>query len=131
MRKNGWSFPKFVIHFTKILVTMKLKIVNKSKHQLPAYSTEYSAGMDLRANIDEPVVLAPMQRAIIPTGLFIELPEGYEAQIPASRRSFSAAVRVAGSRVPSTVSKTRPRSSSPPGRSCRQLGKHQHTGCRC
>ncbi len=60
---------------------MKLKIVNKSKHQLPAYSTEYSAGMDLRANLDNPIVLKPMERAIVPTGLFIELPEGYEAQI--------------------------------------------------
>src|SRR5574344_1095867 len=60
---------------------MKVYIVNKSKHALPAYSTAYSAGMDLRANIDEPIVLGPMQRAMVPTGIFIELPEGYEAQI--------------------------------------------------
>ena len=60
---------------------MKVYIVNKSKHALPAYSTAYSAGMDLRANIDEPIVLAPMQHAMVPTGIFIELPEGYEAQI--------------------------------------------------
>ncbi|MCQ2958904.1 MAG: dUTP diphosphatase [Bacteroidales bacterium] len=60
---------------------MELRIVNKSKHQLPAYSTEYSAGMDLRANIDSPITLQPMERTIVPTGLFIELPEGYEAQI--------------------------------------------------
>lgn len=60
---------------------MKVYIVNKSKHQLPAYSTEHSAGMDLRANIDAPIVLQPLERKIIPTGLFIELPEGYEAQI--------------------------------------------------
>jgi dUTP pyrophosphatase len=60
---------------------MKIKIVNKSKHNLPGYSTEYSAGMDLRANLDEPVVLKPLERKLIPTGLFIELPAGYEAQI--------------------------------------------------
>ncbi len=60
---------------------MKVKIVNKSKHKLPAYSTEFSAGLDLRANLAEPVVLKSLERALIPTGLFIELPECYEAQI--------------------------------------------------
>lgn len=60
---------------------MKIKIVNKSKHRLPSYETEASAGMDLRANLDEPVVLKPLERSLIPTGLFIELPVGYEAQI--------------------------------------------------
>ncbi len=60
---------------------MKVKIVNKSKHQLPSYETPASAGMDLRANLDEPVVLKPLERDLIPTGLFIELPVGYEAQI--------------------------------------------------
>ncbi|MFO7868549.1 MAG: dUTP diphosphatase, partial [Bacteroidales bacterium] len=60
---------------------MKVHIVNKSKHVSPAYATEHSAGMDLRANIDEAVVLQPLERKIIPTGLYIELPEGYEAQI--------------------------------------------------
>ncbi|HOS83364.1 MAG TPA: dUTP diphosphatase [Bacteroidales bacterium] len=60
---------------------MIVKIVNKSKHPLPHYATEHSAGMDLRANLDAPVVLGPLERKIIPTGLFIELPEGYEAQI--------------------------------------------------
>jgi dUTP pyrophosphatase len=60
---------------------MKIKIVSKSKHALPAYSTDSSAGMDLMANIDEPVRLKPLERALIPTGLFIELPQGYEAQI--------------------------------------------------
>ncbi len=58
-----------------------VRIVNKSKHDLPAYSTSLSAGMDLRANVDEPVILEPLQRKLIPTGLFIELPAGYEAQI--------------------------------------------------
>lgn len=60
---------------------MQVKIVNRSKHALPAYETKASAGMDLRANIDAPVVLEPLGRALIPTGLFIALPEGYEAQI--------------------------------------------------
>ena len=60
---------------------MQVKIVNRSKHPYPEYATPLSAGMDLRANIDAPVTLKPMQRALIPTGLYIELPEGYEAQI--------------------------------------------------
>ncbi|MBQ0116369.1 MAG: dUTP diphosphatase [Flavobacterium sp.] len=60
---------------------MTVKIINKSQHQLPAYETLASAGMDLRANLEAPVVLEPMDRALIPTGLFIELPVGYEAQI--------------------------------------------------
>lgn len=60
---------------------MKVKIVNQSNHSLPAYSTDHSAGMDLRANLDKPVLLKPLQRALISTGLFIELPVGTEAQI--------------------------------------------------
>ena len=60
---------------------MHVKIVNKSNNQLPAYSTEMSAGMDLRANLKEPVVLKPLERKLVPTGLFIELTKGYEAQI--------------------------------------------------
>ena len=60
---------------------VEVKIVNKSPNQLPAYSTELSAGMDLRAWLQEPVVLQPMQRALIPTGVYIELPAGYECQI--------------------------------------------------
>ncbi|MEZ5084049.1 MAG: dUTP diphosphatase [Bacteroidales bacterium] len=60
---------------------MKVKIVNQSKHDLPAYETLASAGMDLRANINEPIVIKSLERNIVPTGLFIELPEGYEAQI--------------------------------------------------
>lgn len=60
---------------------MKVKIVNNSPFDLPKYATEFSAGMDLRANLEEPVCMKPLQRAIIPTGLFIELPAGYEAQI--------------------------------------------------
>lgn len=60
---------------------MNVKIINKSKHELPAYETGASAGMDLRANISEPVTLAPLARAVIKTGLFMELPVGYEAQV--------------------------------------------------
>jgi dUTP pyrophosphatase len=60
---------------------MQVKIVNKSKHPLPEYATALSAGMDLRADIDGPVTLKPLQRALIPTGIHIQLPEGYEAQI--------------------------------------------------
>lgn len=60
---------------------MNVQIINKSKHQTPAYETEGSAGMDLRANIDEAIVLKPLERAIVKTGLFIALPQGYEAQV--------------------------------------------------
>ena len=58
-----------------------MRIVNKSKHPLPEYKTKMSAGMDIRANLSEIVVLQPLERQLIPTGLFIELPEGYEAQV--------------------------------------------------
>lgn len=60
---------------------MKIKIINRSRHVLPSYQTPLSAGMDLRANVDVPVTLRPMERTIVPTGLFIALPEGYEAQV--------------------------------------------------
>ena len=60
---------------------MKIKIVNKSKHPLPEYATSGSAGMDLRANIDAPITLAPGERKLIPTGIYIALPVGYEAQV--------------------------------------------------
>src|SRR6266567_4183989 len=60
---------------------MNVKIVNKSKHALPQYATVASAGFDVRANIDSPLVLKSMERALVPTGLFLELPEGHEAQV--------------------------------------------------
>lgn len=60
---------------------MKVKIINKSAHSLPEYATEYSAGLDLKANLTQDVTLSPLERALIPTGLFLELPKGYEAQI--------------------------------------------------
>ena len=60
---------------------MKIRVINKSRHPLPEYSTSASAGMDLRANIDEDILLKPMERYLVKTGLFLEIPEGYEAQI--------------------------------------------------
>ena len=60
---------------------IQINIVNKSKHDLPEYATPLSAGMDIRANLSEPITLLPLQRKLIPTGLYIELPKGYEAQI--------------------------------------------------
>jgi dUTP pyrophosphatase len=60
---------------------MKVKIVNDSTFELPFYATEFSAGMDLKANIIEPILLHPLERTIVPTGIYIELPQGYEAQI--------------------------------------------------
>jgi len=60
---------------------LQIKIINQSKHALPSYETKHAAGMDIRADIDTPVTLQPLERALISTKLFIELPEGYEAQI--------------------------------------------------
>ena len=60
---------------------MKINIINKSKHNLPSYSTDFSAGMDLRANIDSEIILKPLERVLVGTGLYIEIPVGYEAQI--------------------------------------------------
>lgn len=63
------------------MVPLNVKIINRSAHGLPEYATSGSAGMDLRANLPGPVTLQPGERALIPTGIFIELPEGYEAQV--------------------------------------------------
>lgn len=60
---------------------MNIKIINKSNNPLPEYATEYSAGLDLRANLKEDIILPPLGRILVPTGLFVELPKGYEAQI--------------------------------------------------
>lgn len=62
---------------------MKIKIINKSKHPLPQYQTQGSSGMDLRANLDEKIILKSLERTLVPTGIYIELPQGYEAQIRA------------------------------------------------
>lgn len=60
---------------------MRIKIVNNSRHSLPEYATAAAAGMDLRASLEQPIVLKPLERALVPTGIHIQLPEGYEAQI--------------------------------------------------
>lgn len=60
---------------------MKVKVINRSSNDLPRYATEFAAGLDVRANNDEPIVLAPLGRAIVPTGLFLEIPAGYEVQV--------------------------------------------------
>lgn len=81
---------------------MKIKIVNKSTNQLPEYSTELSAGMDLRAFLSAPVVLKPLERKLIPTGLFIELPQDFEAQIrPRSGLALKKGITVLNS--PGTI----------------------------
>lgn len=81
---------------------MEVKIVNRSRHPLPEYSTPLSAGMDLRANLDSPVTLKPLERRLIPTGLFMELPEGFEAQIrPRSGLSLKKGISVVN--TPGTI----------------------------
>ncbi len=74
---------------------MIIKVINKSKHDLPKYQTELSAGMDLYANIDEPITLKPLERTLVKTGLFISLPKGYEAQVrPRSGLAFKNGITV-------------------------------------
>jgi len=81
---------------------MEIKIVNKSNNELPAYSTKMSAGMDLRAYLTEPVVLKPLERKLIPTGLFVEIPAGFEAQIrPRSGLALKKGITVLNS--PGTI----------------------------
>ncbi len=81
---------------------MRVQIINKSKHALPSYATVASAGMDLRANLDEPIVLKPLQRCLVPTGLYMALPVGYEAQVrPRSGLAIKKGVTVLNS--PGTV----------------------------
>lgn len=89
-----------LVNYIKIMI--KINVVNKGHQQLPAYATPQSAGMDLRANIEEPVVLHPMERKLIGTGLHIALPEGYEAQIrPRSGLALKHGITVLNS--PGTV----------------------------
>lgn len=81
---------------------MNVRIINNSSHPLPAYETIHSAGMDLRANLQEPIILKTLERALIPTGLFIELPEGFEAQIrPRSGLSAKKGITILNS--PGTI----------------------------
>ncbi|WP_299703525.1 dUTP diphosphatase [uncultured Pontibacter sp.] len=82
--------------------TLPVNVINQSKHALPSYQTEHSAGMDLRANLEAPVTLKPLQRALIPTGLFIALPEGHEAQIrPRSGLAYKYGISIVNS--PGTI----------------------------
>lgn len=81
---------------------MQVKIINHSKHALPAYETQTSAGMDVRANLDEPITLKPFERALIKTGLFMEIPAGYECQVrPRSGLAFKKGITVLNS--PGTI----------------------------
>ena len=81
---------------------MQVKIINRSNHPLPAYATALSAGMDLRANLTEPITLQPLQRCLVPTGLYIALPPGYEAQVrPRSGLALKKGITVLNS--PGTV----------------------------
>lgn len=81
---------------------MNVQIINKSEHTLPEYATRLSAGMDIRANIAEPIVLKTLQRCLIPTGLFVALPEGFEAQIrPRSGLAIKKGISVLNS--PGTI----------------------------
>lgn len=81
---------------------MKIKIINKSKHPLPQYATPLSAGLDLRANLDTPITLQPLQRCLVPTGLFMALPAGYEAQVrPRSGLAIKKGITVLNS--PGTI----------------------------
>lgn len=81
---------------------LQVSVVNKSKHDLPTYATAYSAGLDLRADLPEPVRIEPLQRVLIPTGLFIEIPVGYEGQIrPRSGLAYKSGITVLNS--PGTI----------------------------
>jgi dUTP pyrophosphatase len=81
---------------------MEIKCINRSKHSLPDYSTEHSAGMDLKANIDNDVTLLPLQRVLIPTGIYLQIPDGFEAQIrPRSGLSIKHGITVLNS--PGTI----------------------------
>lgn len=81
---------------------MKVKVINRSKHDLPRHETILSAGLDVRANLDEPVTLKPLGRALIPTGLFVELPQGYEMQVR-PRSGLAAKYGVTVLNAPGTV----------------------------
>lgn len=83
-------------------MSVRIQIINKSRHQLPEYATPLSAGVDLRANIDAPIVMPPLGRALVPTGLFMALPKGYEAQVrPRSGMALKQGVTVLNS--PGTI----------------------------
>lgn len=87
---------------TTVIVMLNVQIINKSRHELPAYATTLSAGMDIRANLAEPIVLEPLARCLVPTGLYVALPEGFEAQIrPRSGLALKKGITVLNS--PGTI----------------------------
>lgn len=100
---SGVLWLKIVYYLSGLKITrMNIKIVNHSLNLLPSYSTDLSAGMDLRANLNEEVILRPLERKLIPTGLFIELPQGYEAQVrPRSGLAIKKGITVLNS--PGTI----------------------------
>ena len=81
---------------------MKVEVINKSRFPLPAYATEMSAGLDLKADIDEPVILSPLQRAMVPTGIYLALPEGTEAQVR-PRSGLAAKYGISVLNAPGTI----------------------------
>ena len=90
------------MHTFAAVEKIQVKIINRSPNPLPAYETEGSAGMDVRANLEQPVVLQPLERSLVPTGLFIELPLGYEAQVrPRSGLAFKHGIGIVNS--PGTI----------------------------
>lgn len=94
----NWHIVKLAYYFS----FMKINIINQSKHPLPEYATTLSAGVDLRANIEAEIVLKPLERKLVPTGLFLELPAGYEAQIrPRSGLAYKHGITVLNS--PGTI----------------------------
>lgn len=101
---RNYSLPHLIhiLATSKFRVKMIVKIVNQSNNPLPEYSTIHSAGMDIRANLSDPIVLKPLERILVPTGLFIELPVGYEAQIrPRSGLALKKGITVLNS--PGTI----------------------------
>ncbi len=94
--------PAALFQLKMSIPALPVRIVNQGRHPLPQYATDHSAGLDLRANLDAPITLTPGQRALIPTGLFLELPEGTEAQVrPRSGLAFKHGVTVLNS--PGTI----------------------------
>jgi len=83
-------------------LVMQIPVINRSRHPLPAYQTDHAAGLDVRANLDAPVTLKPLQRALIPTGLFVEIPVGYEMQVrPRSGLAYKHGISIVNS--PGTI----------------------------
>ncbi len=82
--------------------TISVQIINRSRHPLPAYATDGASGLDVRANLDEPVTLAPLERALIPTGLFVSIPMGYECQVR-PRSGLAARHGVTVANAPGTI----------------------------